>query len=94
MTPEQELSRAGAAERILSDPLVIEAFTDIEKDVIDRLAICDVRDSLHREKLCLMLTSLRLFRSVFEGHIETGKMAAMTLEQKRNSLVLGGRKVF
>jgi hypothetical protein len=94
MNPEQELSRAVSSEQILNNPLVSEAFVDIEKDVIDRIAICDVRDSVTREKLCLMLTSLRLFKSVFETHIQTGKMAAMTLEQKRNSLVLGGRKVF
>lgn len=94
MNPERELDRAVSSEQILNNPLIKEAFLDIEKDIVDRIAICDVRDSQIREKLCLMLTSLRLFRSVFETHIQTGKMAAMTLEQKRNSLVLGGKKVF
>lgn len=82
VTPEQELGRAVSAEQILNNPLVSEAFSDIEKDIIDRLAVVEVRDSEVREKLCLMLTSLRMFKAVFEGHIQTGKMAEMQLKEK------------
>ena len=92
MTPEQELSRAVSSEQILNNPLVIEAFQDIEKDVVDRIAICDVKDSAYREKLCLLLSSLRMFKSVFESHVQTGKMAEMTLKQR--GLTVGGIKIF
>lgn len=92
MSPEQELSRAVSAEQILSNPLIKEAFLDIEKDIIDRLAVCDVRDSVSREKLCMMLSASRIFKSVFEGHIQTGKMAEIQLKQK--GLTIGGMKIF
>ena len=92
MTPEQELNRAVSAEQILNNTLVKEAFDDIEKDVVDRIALCDVRDSVSREKLCLLLSCLRIFKSTFEGHIQTGKMAEMTLKER--GLRLGGFKIF
>lgn len=82
MNPEQELSRAVSSEQILKNPLVAEAFTEIEKDIIDRIAVCDVRDSVSREKLCMMLSASRIFKSVFEGHIQTGKMAEIQLKEK------------
>lgn len=83
LSQEQEVIRASSAERILNDPIVKEAFTDIEKDIVDRIALCPVVDSVSREKLCMMLSSLRMFKSVFESHIQTGKMAEFQLKEKK-----------
>lgn len=82
MNPEQELSRAVSSEQILNNPLVSEAFKDIEKEIVERIALLNVNDSVSREKLCMMLSASRIFKSVFEGHIQTGKMAEMQLKEK------------
>ena len=83
LTPEQELSRAVSAEQILKNPLVSEAFTEIEKEIVERIALLSVNDALSREKLCMMLSASRIFKSVFEAHIQTGKMAEIQLKDKK-----------
>lgn len=83
MTAEEEVIRAAAAERILNEKIVKDAFKDIEEDIVDRIALCSTTETLLREKLCMMLSCSRMFKSVFESHIQTGKMAQLQLKEKR-----------
>ncbi|HEY6021527.1 MAG TPA: hypothetical protein VIY48_16985 [Candidatus Paceibacterota bacterium] len=83
MSLENELHRAESARQFLESPLVKDAFSEIEKDIIDRIALCPVADSVVREKLCMMLSMSRMFKAVFESHVQTGKMADLQLREKK-----------
>ena len=83
MTETEALSRADGAKRILDDPLVIEALEAIERDVIEAIYACPVRDL---EGLRILQSQLRLarqFKGILQGAIERGKLASHELREKQ-----------
>lgn len=83
MTLDQELQRAHAAQRIMEDPLVIEAFETLEKSVIDAMknGVELTADDLTRLWLTLRLTGK--LKAWFGGIIATGTMADMELNRRK-----------
>ena len=85
MTSEEELraaaSRADAASRIFGEPLLKEAFSVIEREIVDALKSCPARDAEGRDLLVRMLQLQEKYRAVFLGWIETGKMARIELDR-------------
>jgi hypothetical protein len=82
MTPAEILTRAEHAKRILEDPLVVEAFATIERDVMEAFFACPVRDA---EGMRILQTDLRLarqFKGILQGAIERGKLTANDLREK------------
>lgn len=77
----QEIARADQAKALLENPMLKTALEDIEIEVLRMM------ESTHDTELVLklhrMLVCGRKFRNILQSHLETGKMAAIELEQKR-----------
>lgn len=82
MAPEEELQRAGEAERLLAHPLIAEAFETIEREVIERWTQSQSADQAGREKLWLSLKLLHRIRLHLETIVQSGKLAEATLKQR------------
>ena len=78
-----EATRGMRANELMSDEIMVEAFTTLDQRLTNEWANSPARDTEGRERLWLML---KLLKSV-EGHLKevatTGKMAALKLEQER-----------
>ena len=82
MTPEEIITRAEGAKRLLADPLIIEALETIERDVVEAFYACPVRDT---EGMRILQTDLRLarqFKGILQNAIERGKLIANDLRLK------------
>lgn len=79
----QEIERADRAKAVLDNPLVKESFDALERELIEGLAQTSIEDEKKREKIHTMLVYGRKWRNTFLGMIETGKLAAFQLEEKR-----------
>ena len=77
----QEVIRGNDARRVLDDPLVVSALTEMETAVVDKIAACPPENEKLQQKLCMMLGVVRTFRQIFRTHIETGTLAAEQLAQ-------------
>jgi hypothetical protein len=77
----KELSRAQEARRLLDHPLLKEAFETEEKTVLEALAQC--HDTEQILKLHRAFVWGRRMKDRLQTHIETGKLAAFQLEEKR-----------
>jgi hypothetical protein len=77
----QELQRADQAKALLTNPMMVTALEDIEKQVLAQME--GTHDTEMILKLHRMLVCGRKFKNILQSHIETGKMAAIELEQKR-----------
>ena len=84
MTEAEILTRANAAQRILADPLVVEALATIERDVIECFYACPVRDDEGRRILQRDLQLARQFKGILQGAIEKGKLVSSDLRQKES----------
>jgi len=78
-----EATRGMRANELMSDEIMVEAFTLLDQRLTNEWANSPARDTEGRERLWIML---KLLKSV-EGHLKevatTGKMAALKLEQER-----------
>lgn len=80
MTLDDQIGKGHAAERILGDPLVREAFQGIESGIVGAMRQCKLGDTKTQHELIVMLQLLTRFRGVFENHIQTGKLARLEKE--------------
>lgn len=84
-----EIRRGVEAERLLSEPLLLEAFATIEQEFTDAWKASPARDPEGREKLYLSLKLLARLKAHIESVATTGKMAKKSLSQSaRESLGL------
>lgn len=71
------------AEYILTHPLVVKAFADIEKNLNDALADVSERDTEGMKNLILTKKCLKRFKAALETHINTGKIQDHAFQEKR-----------
>ena len=74
MTPDEKIRRGKRTEEFTANPLVVEAFTSIEADLINdwkTSKTADERESLHRE-----LSLLQKVRGKLDSFIHDGQIAA------------------
>lgn len=93
MTRDQELLRAGEANRLLNDPLMKEAFEVVETSLTKAwLATGDAQER-ERERLWLMQKLMARVKAHLETVINTGKLAEkqMTDLEKKQWFFGGGR---
>lgn len=83
MTPEQALERAGRAEKLVNDPMLIEAFELVRTQILKNIEDAPVRDRDGVHEMQLMLKLLRGVRANLEQAVRDGKVVLATLEQKR-----------
>ena len=84
MTPEETIHRANKARQILEEPLLIEAFSIMEKDVIEMFVSCPERDKEGLQLLQQHIRNVRKLRNILLGIIENGKMAEHQIRQKES----------
>lgn len=83
----QEQDRAQKAKELLENELFVSMFNDFEKEVIESLAECPVRDTEGRDIYLLTLQINRKLRSILTGYVETGKLATAELAPRKPTLV-------
>lgn len=91
MTEEEKAQRGTEAERLLSHPLLVEAFDLIEQDIRDKWTNSPARDVDGREALWTQLRLLHRVRAEIQEVAETGKVAQATLAQKA---LAAGRRIW
>jgi hypothetical protein len=82
VSPEEEITRAQEAERLLAHPLMKEAFETIQKEVIERWQNSPAADANGREKLWLTFKLLQRLKTHLESVMASGKLAEATLRQR------------
>lgn len=76
-----EIERADRAKALIEHPDLRSALADIEQEVLTALEA--THDDATVLKLHRMFVMGRKFKNIFLSRIETGKMAAIQLEQKK-----------
>ena len=84
MTPEETIHRANKARQILEEPLLIEAFSIMERDVVEMFVSCPERDREGLQLLQQHIRNVRKLRNILLGIIENGKMAEHQIRQKES----------
>lgn len=80
-----QIARAEHADRILNDPVVMEAFKTIEKAIRDQVFDLPIEAAEMREKLVLMDKSRQQFMSLFELAIRGGEVTRYELTVEANT---------
>lgn len=93
MTQDERARRGQQAARLLSDPLLKEAFDVIDAEIVREWRAAPVRDADGRERLFLMAKLLEKLRSHFDSVISDGKLAEAEIAavNKDNRKILGIR---
>lgn len=73
--------RGDRAKQILNDPLVVEAFSQMEDAVIENLRTSHWSHQDEREELYKMLRVIDDFKGKFRQHVEGGKKAKTLLQR-------------
>ena len=73
--------REEQAKRLLSEPLLVEAFTELEKNLKNTWEFSSVGDIEAREQVWLSLRLLERVRLHLTSIVETGEMAKIQKEQ-------------
>ena len=84
MTPEETIYRANKARQILEEPLLIDAFSIMEKDVIEMFVSCPERDREGLQLLQQHIRNVRKLRNILLGIIENGKLAEYQIKEKQS----------
>lgn len=80
-----QIARAEHADRILNDPLVMEAFQAIEKVIRDQVFDLPIEAVEQREKLVLMDKSRQQFVNLFELAVRGGEVTRYELAAEANT---------
>jgi hypothetical protein len=89
-----EVERAERARAVLENPLFVEAFEAVEKELMTRWKQDAGLEPPGRERVFLMVTLLGQLRQVLTQHIQTGDMARLQLrEHKTMKERLGMRSI-
>ena len=87
MNTIQEKQRGFDAQRIMEDPMVVEAFERIESGLIDAMKMCPMADRDTQHELILTMQLLHKFKGIFHEYIQTGKLAQMQEETISSRMV-------
>lgn len=89
MTPQEEIKRGEASKQLLENPLFKSAINEVREGVIRSIANSPMGDEKTHNRLAIALQLLNQIEKNLMTHIETGKLAQITVEEKR-----GLRRVF
>lgn len=84
-----DIARADAAKRIMEDPMVKEALTEIERMLMEKWARTGSMETATREHLHRLLLAKDMFVSMFVAYMQSGTIAADALraEEERKGLM-------
>lgn len=83
MSLESDVDRGQRAERLMNDPLLIEAFGTVKQAIVDGWESAPIRDVEGHHELKLMMKLLGDVRAHLERAVADGKLAAMELNSRR-----------
>lgn len=92
MSPEEEVSRAAKAQRVLADDMYNEAYSVIRDRIVQQLSQAETAGE-KRERLNALLVSLETVRRYMEQVVISGKMAAQQIERDRTFTERVGAKI-
>lgn len=81
MDNTQKINRGINARLILDDPLVQEAFANLETMYIDDWKTSTVDDEVKRDRAYMSLRALNDFKSALQSFVDTGKIAGKQVER-------------
>lgn len=81
-----EVERGQKAEKLLKDPMLIEAFETVEKQILHMFSSARIGDEKSILKAKDLEYALSLVRRALEQVFKTGQLAAHDLEQKRRGV--------
>jgi len=87
MSNEERVRDGKDAAALVANPLFIDAFEAMEREIFQEIRKCPLRDAEGLGKLHLMLGLTSRLQKHFEALIQTGKLAEATLQQR-----LAGRR--
>jgi hypothetical protein len=87
MSLQEDAERGARAQRLLSDPMISDAFATVERAIHDRWAESPLRDFEGQHELRLMLNLLRDVKAVFEVAVSDGKAAVEELNRKNRKTI-------
>lgn len=82
LSAEEKIQRAREVERLLGDPLIVEAFAVIEAEVFEEWKRTDPDETVTRERLWMVLEGQAMFREVLRRWLDSGKVEATTALQE------------
>lgn len=74
-TTKTDIARAGRAQEIIDNPEFMEAYNDIEKDIVNRWKISKIHDEEGHKYLKIMLKIHTDYLSLLKTRIRSGKVA-------------------
>lgn len=77
----EQRERAAQAERILNEPLILEAFDYLDTEFMRAWKQSSVEDTQARERIYNLCQALEAVKGHLKSVIETGKMAKAQLDQ-------------
>jgi hypothetical protein len=81
-----ELERGRLAQEVMDNPVYAESVALMRQQIMDQWATSPARDTEGREKLWTMLKLLENLDGQLKTVMQTGKLASISLEQKRTML--------
>lgn len=84
MTPEETISHAQAAKKLLEQPLLKDALDTIEREIIVAWEACPIRDTDGKEELWKLMKTAKKFRGILQGVVESGQLAEHALKEQKN----------
>jgi hypothetical protein len=96
MTPDEELQRAGEARQIIDSPLFVQAKAHLIGQLAEARRLVPLTATEMHSRLILAEQMMGHFFDYFEQIAQTGKFAAMRLEEerKRQSMIDQGIAMF
>lgn len=82
MTPDDEITRGNQARAVLSDKMYQESWSAVEEQLVKLLRQVDI-DPEKERRVLYTLKGLSSARRYLESVMQSGKMAAATIEQDR-----------
>ena len=92
-TLEQRLYLGDRAKEVIENEVFIDAFTQIQNEVIEQWTNSPARDAEGRERLWTYLQMLKRLQAQLQQTMESGQLARIDLEHKR-TLVDRARGMF
>ena len=80
---QADIDRGHKAQKLLDDPILDQAFRDVETAIHERWAECPLRDKEGAHELKLQLKLLSDVRANLERAVADGQLAAHELETQR-----------
>lgn len=83
MTQDEEVRRGMEAQRVMAEPLLVEAFSRLESGVLDQLRRVGLGDEKAHHTLIATLQTIGAVKGHLLQIMETGKMASITKEESK-----------